>query len=159
MKSLYTKKLWRYGNTTAHVWDNGTITTPSTHFEQGVMTYKCACGATYTAPIAKLEEHAYTTIVTIDPTCTQQGYTTYSCECGYSYKDNYTAAKGHDYECVECSVCGAEDPDACFVIKVFRYTVKWLTSFGESCAVWVKEAPVSIFYWFIGIFTGDTTIF
>ena len=43
-----------------HNWNNGEITTPATHLENGVRLYSCStCGATKTESIAKLTEHAY----------------------------------------------------------------------------------------------------
>ena len=97
------------------------ITIPATHLEEGLMTFTCTCGDTYTEAIAKLENHNYETVVTA-PTCTERGYTTYTCECGDTYIDDYVDALGHTEEiipavaptCTEtgltagakCSACG-----------------------------------------------------
>ncbi len=64
--------------------------------ENGILQYKCTCGASYTESIKALS-HSYQNTLTA-PTCTDQGYTTHTCsKCGNSYKDTYTNAKGHSY--------------------------------------------------------------
>ncbi len=72
------------------------ITTPATHLKEGVETFTCSCGDTYTKPVARLQGHTYETAVTA-PTCTEQGYTTYTCECGDSYVADYTDKLDHKY--------------------------------------------------------------
>ncbi len=100
------------------------ITKEATHLEEGVMTYTCECGDTYTEVIAKITEHTYNTITTV-PTCTNRGYTTYICECGHNYIDDYIDAMGHDFtdwtvviepDCIthgeeyrNCSKCGKKE--------------------------------------------------
>lgn len=79
------------------------ITTPATHLTEGVKTFTCECGDTYTEVIAKIKEHSYSKTVTA-PTCTAQGYTTYTCACGDSYISDYINATNHidgngDYKC------------------------------------------------------------
>lgn len=74
----------------------GKVTKVATCSAEGVKTYTCSCGSTYTEAIAKTA-HSYKTTVTA-PTCTAKGYTTYKCSaCGDSYKADYTNAKGHSY--------------------------------------------------------------
>ncbi len=72
------------------------VTTPATHLTEGVMTYTCTCGDTYTEEIAKTTEHKYNAVVTA-PTCTEQGFTTYTCECGDSYVADFVKENGHSY--------------------------------------------------------------
>ena len=72
------------------------VTKEATHLEEGVTTYTCACGDSYTEAIAKLEGHTYKAVVT-EPTCTAKGYTTYTCECGDTYVDDYTEELDHEY--------------------------------------------------------------
>ncbi len=71
------------------------VTTQPTCEGEGVRTYVCQCGDSYTEKLAALG-HAYTSVVTA-PTCTAQGYTTHTCHCGKSYRDTYTPATGHSY--------------------------------------------------------------
>ena len=102
----------------------GKVTTAATCSKEGVKTYTCSCGGSYTENIAKIS-HSYTKSVTA-PTCTEKGYTAYKCSsCGDSYKDDYVAAKGHSYgnyksngdaTCTKdgtktgsCSACGAKN--------------------------------------------------
>ena len=61
------------------------ITTPATHLTEGVMTYTCSCGDTYTEAIEKTTEHTYNAVVT-EPTCTDRGFTLYFCACNDFYK-------------------------------------------------------------------------
>ena len=72
------------------------VTTVPTHLAEGIKTFTCACGDTYTEAIAKLTAHTYEEVVT-EPTCTAKGYTTYTCACGDSYVDNYTDELDHEY--------------------------------------------------------------
>ena len=66
------------------------VTTAATCTKEGVKTFTCSCGDTYTEKIAKTA-HKYTTKV-IAPTYDAQGYTLHTCSvCGDSYKDNYKA--------------------------------------------------------------------
>lgn len=79
------------------------ITKPATHLEEGIKTFTCSCGDSYTSSIAKLKEHKYIPTIT-EPTCTEQGYTTYTCACSDSYTADYVDALGHkddngDYKC------------------------------------------------------------
>lgn len=73
-----------------------TITTKATCKREGVKTFACSCGHTYTESIAKTA-HQYRDTVTA-PTCTENGYTTHTCKvCSYSYQDTYVMAAGHKY--------------------------------------------------------------
>ncbi|MBQ8910241.1 MAG: hypothetical protein IJY91_04305 [Oscillospiraceae bacterium] len=74
----------------------GKVTNAPTCSAEGVRTYTCSCGSSYTESIKKLS-HSYTDQVT-RPTCTAQGYTTHTCTvCSHSYTDNKTPAAGHIY--------------------------------------------------------------
>ncbi|MBE6812346.1 MAG: hypothetical protein E7523_05640 [Ruminococcaceae bacterium] len=75
------------------------ITTQPTHTEEGVETFTCKCGDTYTEPVAKLDGHTYEKVITA-PTCTEAGYTTYTCICGDNYVDDEIDAIGHSYNSV-----------------------------------------------------------
>ena len=70
-------------------------TTPATHLTEGLMTYTCACGDTYTETIEKTE-HSYNAVIT-PPTCIEQGYTTYTCACNDTYVADYVDATGHSH--------------------------------------------------------------
>lgn len=97
----------------------GKVTKAATCSAEGVKTFTCSCGSSYTEAIDMIA-HSYEKTVTA-PTCTQKGYTTYTCAaCGNSYKDNHVDAKGHSYSksvtaptCTEkgfttnkCNICG-----------------------------------------------------
>ncbi len=72
------------------------VTKAATCTTDGVMTYTCSCGETYTEPIIA-SGHKYVDTV-VDPTCTESGYTLHKCSaCGDSYKDTYTLPADHNY--------------------------------------------------------------
>ena len=39
-----------------HAWNQGVITQPATHTTEGIQTFSCACGETYTVPVAMLTD-------------------------------------------------------------------------------------------------------
>lgn len=66
-----------------------TVTKAATCTEDGVMTYTCECGDSYTEVI-KATGHKYVETI-VAPTTTEQGYTLHKCSvCGHEYKDNFT---------------------------------------------------------------------
>ena len=63
------------------------LTTNPTCTEEGVMTYTCSCGDSYTEAYPKLE-HQYEGKVTREPNCAVEGEMTYTCTlCGDSYTE------------------------------------------------------------------------
>ena len=104
--------------------DYETETVDATCTENGVITYTCDCGDSYTEEIPA-KGHDYEGEVTV-PTCTEGGYTTYICEaCGDSYTADYTGAKGHSYT--------AETVDAsCTENGVITYTCDCGDSYTEE---------------------------
>ena len=73
------------------------ITTPATHIAEGVMTYTCECGDSYTEAIEKTTEHTYTSEVTTQPTHIVEGVKTFTCECGDSYTEAIEKTTEHTY--------------------------------------------------------------
>ena len=73
------------------------VTTESTHLSEGVKTFTCECGDTYTEAIAKLEDHTYTSEVTTEPTHLTEGVKTFTCACGDSYTEVIAKLTGHTY--------------------------------------------------------------
>ena len=68
------------------------VTEAPTCTKDGVRTYTCDCGDTYTEPIFAIG-HKYVKIV-IKPTYLNKGYTLYKCSiCTESYEDSYTSVK------------------------------------------------------------------
>lgn len=66
------------------------VTKQATCTEQGLRTYTCSCGNSYTEAIAAIG-HSYKNTI-IAPTSDNHGYTLHECsKCGYSYKDAYTS--------------------------------------------------------------------
>ena len=98
----------------------GVVTTPATHLKEGVMTYTCSCGDSYTEAIEKNPKHHWE-LKYFAPTCTEDGYELAKCACGdefiyktyvalnhnYDYKLNYSATHLKDgLETYTCSRCG-----------------------------------------------------
>ena len=98
----------------------GVVTTPATHTKEGVMTYTCSCGDSYTEAIEKDPQHHWE-LKYFAPTCTEDGYDLAVCACGdefvyktyvalnhkYDYKLNYAATHLKDgLETYTCSRCG-----------------------------------------------------
>ena len=72
------------------------VTKSATCTAEGVKTFTCSCGDSYTESIAKLG-HSYKDTVTA-PTCTADGYTVHKCSrCGDSYTDSKTSKLGHSW--------------------------------------------------------------
>ena len=97
----------RYRNSSAHIYDEGVVTTQPTCMTDGVMTYTCVnCGETYTESISALG-HDYEAVVT-EATCIDAGFTTYICtRCEDSYVSDEVAATGeHNIVNGVCMVCG-----------------------------------------------------
>lgn len=121
---------------------SGSVTTQPSCTREGVKTYQCSCGSSYTESIAKTE-HNYQSTVTA-PTCTQAGYTTHKCSCGNSYADTKVNATGHKYTdsvtnptCTAegytkhtCSVCGSSYTDTKTAATGHSYSV---TSDTATC--------------------------
>ena len=80
-----------------HSFDEGVVTKEPTCTEEGEMLYTCACGETFTTPIARADHELEATVT--EPTCTELGYTTHSCKhCDYSYTDTPVGALGHAWD-------------------------------------------------------------
>lgn len=81
-----------------HVYDNGTVTTESTCYKEGVRTYHCTvegCGQTKTAPIAMIAHKWNDGEVTKEATCSAEGKKTYTCTvdgCGKTKSEDLDKA-------------------------------------------------------------------
>ena len=104
-------EIYEYTASTGHNYKSE-VTTPATHFKNGVITYTCEnCGDTYYEPIKKGKHTFVETVVA--PKCEEGGYTLHTCSdpsCGYSYKDTSTPATGHSYERVAYTMPTADTP-------------------------------------------------
>lgn len=75
---------------------SSSITKAASCEEDGVKTFTCSCGASYTETIGKMAHNYSKTVV--KPTCTTPGYTKNSCKCGKTYYDANVDATGHNYK-------------------------------------------------------------
>lgn len=74
------------------------ITLSPTCSSEGVESFVCSCGDSYSRNISATGMHQYKTVVT-QPHCGTYGYTTYYCkDCGYSYQSDFVLPLGHDME-------------------------------------------------------------
>ena len=112
-----------------HQYDDGTITTPATETENGVLTKQCyACGSTkeYDIPATA---HNWDNGVTTKPDCDTEGSTLYTCTgcdiegCNASYVTDIVDALGHDWD------------DGVVIQKAstVRYGYKQLTCMRDGC--------------------------
>ncbi len=100
--------------TEAHKWNDGEVTTPATHTEKGVKTFKCTvCEATKTEDIPTLTEHSYGDWSKLD-----DEYHHRTCVCGDEQKEAHkwddgvvTVEPTEDKDgtrTLTCTVCGAK---------------------------------------------------
>ena len=83
---------------TSHKYNNGTVTTQPTCDKNGVKTFACACGASYTETIAKTGHNYDGGKITKNATCNATGVKTYTCKnCNAKY-DETIAKIAHAYE-------------------------------------------------------------
>jgi len=73
------------------------ITTPATHLTEGIITYTCTCGDSYTKKITRIEAHTYTSEIKAPATHFAEGIMTYTCECGNSYTEKIPRIETHSY--------------------------------------------------------------
>ena len=73
---------------TGHVYDSETVTQEATCTDEGIKTFTCLCGASYTEPIAKLS-HSVVYKSELAATCEEDGYGAhYACSsCGATFAD------------------------------------------------------------------------
>ena len=99
--------------TEAHVHSyEGTVTTPAGCETDGVMTYTCSCGDSYTE-IIPATGHNVVLQESEPATCELNGYEYYACaNCGGEEYQIILEATGHSYVDGVCEHCGEADPDA-----------------------------------------------
>ena len=123
------------------------ITKAATCAEDGIRTYTCSCGNTYTETI-KAPGHKYSPKV-VKPTYESEGYTLHTCSvCGYSYKDSFTdKLHKHSYtsEITKSATC-TEDGEKTYTCscgdkytEVIKKTGHKYTSKVTKAATCVKE--------------------
>ena len=99
-----------------------TITQAATCAQEGIKTYICSCGDSFTDRIPK-ESHNYKTTAIREPDCLNAGYSTYTCiTCGYSFNtvgrpadptahiysetEKSASCTEYGYKITTCSECG-----------------------------------------------------
>ena len=80
----------------------GTVTKKANCVSDGIKTYTCACGDTYTEAIASTGEHDYVGTETAKATCVNAGLKSYTCSgCKDAYTEPIPATGRHNYELTE----------------------------------------------------------
>ena len=110
------------------------ITTPATHLEQGVETFSCPCGESYTKSIEKLPGHTYTSEITTPATHLKQGVETFSCPCGESYTKIIEKLPGHIFtsSVVTAPTCKAEGYTTYYCECGYEYTSDVVAKLAHS---------------------------
>lgn len=73
------------------------VTKNATCIQNGVITYTCSCGDSYTETISATGQHNYERWTYIAPTCEQQGYEYYKCSMCQDEYYVYIDATGHSW--------------------------------------------------------------
>ncbi len=71
------------------------VTKAATCTADGVKTFTCSCGKSYTESI-KATGHSYSSKTTREPTCAVEGIKTYTCTCGDTYTESIKTT-AHSY--------------------------------------------------------------
>ena len=131
-----------------HVHDYvGVVTKEATHTEDGVETFTCSCGDSYTEVIpAKVDDHSYVSVVTKEATHTEDGVKTFTCECGDSYTE-VIPAKVDDHSYVSV------------VTKEATHTEEGVKTFTCECGDTYTEAIAKLpdHIWDAGVVTKEPT--
>ena len=111
----------------SHVWDQGTVTSP-TCWEYGYTTYLCVrCGECYQADFTQPKDHVLESQVTVEPTFEMPGIRTYRCTlCGYSYTETISKLE-QTVEQVPATSSNRDDYDYNYgwPFDVHRSALKW----------------------------------
>lgn len=142
-----------------HTWDEGIITTPATHTEEGVKTFTCTgCGATKTEAVAKTDGHSMGNwekydenqhkrscacgetkyadhswddgVITKEATQTEDGEKTYTCRICSATKTEVIAKLGSD-EKEQTSGCGSSLSTG--------FALCLAVALGGSCMIYQKR--------------------
>ncbi len=93
------------------------LTSPPTCNADGIRTYTCSCGESYTEVVNKDSSlHNYLPTAHKDATATEKGYTTYTCQtCNDSYTDEIPATGSvTEHTCASvCDTCGKCTNNSC----------------------------------------------
>jgi len=73
------------------------VTKAATCSADGIKTFSCSCGNSYTEKIPATGNHSYTAKVTKAATCSAEGVKTFSCSCGKSYTEKIPATGNHSW--------------------------------------------------------------
>lgn len=83
-----------------------TITKQATCVD-GIRTYNCSCGDSYTEVIKATGNHNYSSTVTKQATCAEEGVKTYTCStCGNKYNETIGKTNDHKWETVHIDEWG-----------------------------------------------------
>ncbi len=111
------------------------VTKAATCTEQGIKTYTCSCGKSYTESI-KATGHSYSAKTTKEPTCTAEGVKTLTCKCGSTYTEAIKA-KGHSHTVTDSKkVTCTEDGFTKYTCSCGDTYTETQTATGHSMGGW-----------------------
>ena len=100
-----------------------TVTKEATCGEDGIRTYTCSCGDSYTEAIPATGNHAYTSKVTKEPDVGVTGIKTYTCSvCGHTYTEEIPAMVLSDWTKASEVPSGAKIKDTKWTYTLTSYT-------------------------------------
>ena len=146
---------------TEHKWDNGTVTTPATCTEPGVITYTCIYNSNHTYTEVIPPHHTERPMYTVEPTCTEGGYDFVRCTvCKATYETNFTEPLGHNYDLTDsvAPTCVKDGYDLyiCVRCEEEKETVipatghQFAQGYCTACGIGEKIAPYDL--------NGDTKL-
>ena len=129
----------------------GTVTKPATCTENGIETFICSCGDSYTQEISATG-HSYSSewIVDVEPTCTEEGSKSKTCSVCQSVTTETTEPLGHDYstdwiidKTASCTETGSKSHHCSRCESTIDITVIEATGHTESDWILDEEATNS----------------
>lgn len=109
------------------------ITIPATHTAEGVMTYTCECGDSYTETIEKSAEHNYIEEITTPATHMAEGVMTFTCDCGDTYTETIKKITAHNFEATVTEPTCTEHGFTTFVCECGEtYTRDYVSAIGHK---------------------------
>ena len=131
------------------------VTTQPTCTEDGIKTFSCSCGDSYTEPVAATGHSYDNGVVTTNPTCTEAGAKTFTCsQCaegttGHT-KTETVPATGHNYQNGKCENCGEvcplQDENGAFQIGTYEELLWFAKTVngGETAISGVLTADITL---------------
>ena len=97
-----------------------TITKQATCDIDGVRTYNCSCGDSYTEVIKATGNHNYSSTVTKEPTCAEEGIKSFTCStCGNKYTEAISRTNSHNWTTRHIDEVGHMESNGTHMVMVY----------------------------------------